>query len=73
MVESRSNTYTIDVLNLNVLSLLQDLERLQLIHIRKDKSERKETNIFAKYKGAMQKQTLSDIDAQLKELRNEWE
>ena len=70
MVESRSNTYTIEVLNLNVLSLSQDLERLQLIHIRKGKSERKETNIFAKYKGAMQKQSVSEIDAQLKELRD---
>lgn len=73
MAESRLHTYTIDVLNLNVLSLLQDLERLQLIHIRKSKPEKKETNIFAKYKGAMQKQSLAEIDAQLKQLRSEWE
>ncbi len=69
MVNSRSETYTIEVLNLNVLSLLQDLERLQLIHIRKTKPEKKEVNVFAKYKGAMQKQTLIEIDLQLKELR----
>ena len=33
----------------------------------------KPTNWATKYKGAMTKQPLTDIDNQLKELRNEWE
>jgi len=73
MIDSHPNTYTIDVLNVKVVRLLQNLERLQLIHIRKSKSEKKEVNVFAKYKGAMQKQSLIEIDLQLKELREAWE
>ncbi len=67
-------TVTIDILNDKALRLLQDLELLQLIRVRKEKKRMPtETNHFAKYKGAMTKQPLTSIESQLKELRNGWE
>jgi hypothetical protein len=67
-------TITIDILNSKAIKLLQDLELLQLIHMRREKTPPTTgTNWAAKYKGAMTKQPLSDIDKQLNELRNEWE
>jgi hypothetical protein len=66
-------TLTIDIINTKALRLLQDLELLQLIHVRKEKKDPAAINWAAKYKGAMAKQPLSDIDNQLNELRNEWE
>lgn len=67
-------TITIDILNSKAVRLLQDLELLQLIRVRKDKA-RVEAQIdwAAKYKGAMSKQPVAEIDNQLNELRNEWE
>jgi hypothetical protein len=47
---------------------------MQLIRLRKDKMKTTNLNIeISKYKGAMTKQPLSEIDKQLSELRNEWE
>ncbi len=67
-------TVTIDILNNKAVKLLQDLEHLQLIRMRKEKTQpAMQTNWIAKYKGAMTKQSLTDIDNQLNELRNEWE
>lgn len=66
-------TLTIDIINAKALRLLQDLELLQLIHVRKEKKESTAINWAAKHKGAMAKQPLSDIDNQLNELRNGWE
>ncbi|MFP5042143.1 hypothetical protein [Parasediminibacterium sp. JCM 36343] len=67
-------TVTIDIINDKAVRLLEDLELLQLIHIRKEKEAQGHVpNWAAKYKGAMTKQPLADIDNQLKELRNEWE
>ena len=68
-------TVTIDILNEKAISLLRDLELLQLIRLRKDKEEPKTTGIglIAKYKGAMSHQPIDEIDQQLKGLRNEWE
>ncbi len=67
-------TITIDIINNKAISLLQDLERLQLIRMRKEKKQSAATtNWAAKYKGAMSKQPLTDIDNQLNELRNGWE
>ena len=67
-------TVTIDIINIKALRLLQDLELLQLIRVRRDKqTDAQAINWLAKYKGAMTKQPLSDIDNQLNELRNEWE
>lgn len=67
-------TITIDILNNKAIRLLQDLELLQLIRVRKEKKEANNLNLWAsKYKGAMSKQSLSEIETQLNELRNEWE
>jgi len=67
-------TVTIDILNNKAVKLLQDLELLQLIRVRREKQQpATATNWAAKYKGAMTKQPLTDIDNQLNELRNEWE
>lgn len=67
-------TITIDILNNKAVRLLRDLELLQLIRMRREKTQPTTgTNWAAKYKGAMSKQPLTDIDNQLKELRNEWE
>jgi len=66
-------TITIDVINDKAMKLLQDLELLQLIRVRKEKTQDNTTNWVERYKGAMSKQPLSDIDKQLNELRNEWE
>ncbi|NJK84442.1 MAG: hypothetical protein HC912_12305 [Saprospiraceae bacterium] len=67
-------TITIDVINEKVLNLLQDLELLKLIRLRKDSLGEKPTAMdWTKYKGAMSKQPLSEIDQQLNELRSEWE
>ncbi len=68
-------TVTIDILNENALNLLRDLELLKLIRLRKEKevSNLNGINLVAKYKGAMTRQPISEIDQQLKDLRNEWE
>jgi hypothetical protein len=68
-------TITIDIINNKALKLLQDLELLQLIRLRKEKvtSVTIHNEWATKYKGAMTKQNITDIDNQLNELRNEWE
>jgi hypothetical protein len=68
-------TITVDIINNKALKLLQDLELLQLIRLRKEKTSSVTVpNEWAtKYKGAMSKQPLTDIDNHLNELRNEWE
>ena len=51
-----------------------DLERLQLIRLRRDVIEPIATKSTKRnYKGAMTKQPLHEIDNQLNELRSEWE
>jgi hypothetical protein len=67
-------TVTIDILNNKAVKLLQDLEHLKLIRMHKEKTQpTTQTNQIAKYKGAMTKQSITDIDNQLNELRSEWE
>ena len=68
-------TVTIDILNEKAITLLRDLELLKLIRLRKEKEEPKASgiNLIAKYKGAMSRQPISEIDQQLKDIRNEWE
>jgi hypothetical protein len=67
-------TLTIDIINKKALKLLQDLELLQLIRVRKEKQvPAPPIDWENKYKGAMSKQPLSDIDNQLNGLRNAWE
>ena len=64
-------TVTIDIINKKAIKLLQNLESLQLIRVHKEKKQEIPLlNWAAKYKGAMTKQPLADIDKQLNELRN---
>jgi hypothetical protein len=67
-------TITIDILNNKAVRLLQDLELLQLIRLHKEKKATEaKTDWSAKYKGAMTKQSLSDIDQQINTLREGWD
>lgn len=67
-------TIKIDILNEKVLNLLWEWERLKLIKLRGDEPEEKPTTVdWTRYKGAMSKQSPSDIDRQLNELRSEWD
>lgn len=66
-------TITIDIINEKAIKLLQDLELLKLIRLRKEKTQPTAANWAERYKGAMSKQPLTDIDNQLNELRNGWE
>ncbi|MFZ5971232.1 MAG: hypothetical protein ACOYXA_06545 [Bacteroidota bacterium] len=65
-------TVTIDIINEKALKLLQDLELLQLIRVHKEKPNPDSKN-RERYKGAMTKQPISELDNQLDELRNAWE
>ena len=64
-------TITIDIINEKAIHLLQDLELLKLIRLRKGKVG--QLTDWTKYKGAMSKEPISEVDRQLNDLRNEWE
>ena len=66
-------TVIIDIINDKALKLLQDLEHLQLIRMHKEKSQLTGATWADRYKGAMAKQPLADVDNQLNELRNGWD
>ena len=67
-------TITIDIINEKALSLLRTLEQLKLIRFRRDKdADVPAATDWTKYKGAMSKQSLKEVDQQLNELRGEWE
>lgn len=65
-------TLTIDILHEKALNLLKDLELLTLIKIRHDNRAEASTD-WSKYKGAMSKQSLEEVNLQLNELRSEWD
>jgi hypothetical protein len=67
-------TITIDILNQRVLKLLQELELLQLIRLRKEKpAQVSEKNVWLKLKGSMTKEPLDIVDKQLDDIRGAWE
>ena len=67
-------TITIDIINDKVINLLKDLELLKLIRLRRDKpNDELVAHDWTKYKGAMSRQPLNEIDQQLNQLRSEWE
>ena len=67
-------TLTIDIINDKAIKLIQDMELLKLIRVRDEKPQQeKAINWAAKYKGAMQKQSLNEVDDQLNDLRSSWE
>ncbi|MDZ4683198.1 MAG: hypothetical protein SH848_05615 [Saprospiraceae bacterium] len=55
-------------INDKAIKRLQDLALLQLIRMRKEKTQPIAVNWAERYKGAMSKQPLADIDTQLNEL-----
>lgn len=67
-------TIIIDIINHKAVRLLHELELLQLIRVRREKQQSVTViDWVAKYKGAMTKQSLTEVDNQLTELRNQWE
>lgn len=68
-----TRTVTIEVINEKVLTLLRDLELLQLIRLHDRKSESAIINWSQRYKGAMAKQPVTEIDQQLDEMRKAWQ
>ena len=67
-------TYTVDIINERVIRLLRDLESLKLIRVREMVDENMTDEVWpSRYKGAMKKQPLSEIDKQLNELRGSLE
>ena len=64
-------TVTVDIIDDKALKLLQDLELLQLIRVRKGETKAN-VNWEKKYKGAMTKQPITEINDQLSDLRSEW-
>ena len=68
-------TITIDIINNKALKLLQDLELLQLIRLRNNTNQPDTIKVdwASKYKGDMSKQSRTEIDNQMLDLRNGWE
>ncbi len=67
-------TLTIDIINEKAIRLLQELESLKLIRVRKEKTNTSDPISWNNlYKGLMKKQTHAEIDSQLNSLRSEWE
>ncbi len=62
-------TITIDILNEKAINLLRDLESLKLIRLRNEAG----FDFTTKYKGAMTRQNLDEVEKQLRDLRHEWE
>jgi hypothetical protein len=63
-------TVTIDILNEHALTLLKDLEVLKIIRVRKEKNEVKQPspNLVAKYKGAMTRQPIQEVEQQFNDM-----
>lgn len=65
-------TIKIDIINDKALNLLKELELLKLIRLHEE-NDKDETDNTAKYKGAMTKQPLEEVNIQLQNLRSGWE
>jgi hypothetical protein len=63
----------IEVMNDQALTLIKDLEALDLIEIRKDFTSEDKPADIRSYKGKMKQQPLLIVEEQLQELRNGWE
>jgi len=67
-------TITIDIINEKAFKMIEDMELRKLIRVRKKKLQKEgEINWASKYKGAMYKQPLDEVDDQLHDLRGSWE
>jgi hypothetical protein len=71
---NRIKTLTIDIINDKAIKLIQDMELMKLINIRKENTQQKESVDWASiYKGTMNKQPLDELDIQLNDLQYSWE
>ncbi|HEV7382838.1 MAG TPA: hypothetical protein VGN64_23745 [Dyadobacter sp.] len=68
-----SQTITLDIIDDKALNLLVDLERLKLIRLHRETNRSTDDSNIHRYKGAIKKQPLHEVDKQLNELRSEWE
>ena len=69
-------TVNVDLLKDGAINLLKDLEALDIIRVHETNADdtTPTVNLAAKYSGAMaQRQSIEEIDKQLKELRDEWD
>ena len=67
-------TVTLEILNEKAFNLLKDLELLKLIRFKGNiVNDNTKENLVLKYKGAMQRQSIEEIEKQLNDLRNEWQ
>ena len=67
-------TITIDIINDKALKLIKDMELHKLIRIRKERAKKEVViNWASKYKGAMYKQPLDEVNHQLNDIRGSWE
>jgi hypothetical protein len=66
-------TVTLDILDDKAVNLLRDLEALKIIRIQDDKevTGRPIKDFAKKYSGSMTKQSIEEVDKQLRDLRNE--
>jgi hypothetical protein len=66
-----NRSLTIEIIDQDAVVLLEGMEHLKLIKVFRDIP--KKVNWAKKYKGAMSRQPLEEIEQQLDELRNAWE
>ncbi len=66
-------TITVDIINEKAFNLLKNLEVLQLIRVRESEVTPAPKADLSKFKGALKKQPLEEVELQLKELRDAWE
>lgn len=73
--QSKMETILVQINDNKAYRLLKDLEDLQLIKLLEKSIQSDKTGIdrITKYKGAMSKQPLQQVDQELNELRKEWE
>ncbi len=62
-------TITVDIINEKAFNLLKNLEVLQLIRVRESEVTPAPKTDLSKFKGALKKQPIEDVELQLKELR----
>ena len=65
-----NQSLTVEIINEGAINLLRDMEYMRLIRLNGNKIVKKID--WRKYRGAMTKQSVEEIDKQLNELRNAW-
>jgi hypothetical protein len=70
-MKKMNQSLTIEVIDQNAVILLEGMGHLKLIRVFRDVP--KKVNWAKKYKGAMSRQPVEEIERQLDELKNAWE